>query len=151
MFLKAKKCEFEVLETEYLGVIIRKGSIHMDPVKIKGIVEWSTPTKKKELQSFLVFTNFYWQFIKGYSEIVKPMTQLTENDAWKWGKAQQDTFEQLKRQLAEDVILVVLKNEVKSRVEANASEGVIGVVLSQEQDGKWRPVSFLSKSLLITE
>ncbi len=59
LFLKTKKCEFEVLEMEYLGIIISKGSICMYPVKIKGIIDWPTPTKKKELQSFLGFTNFY--------------------------------------------------------------------------------------------
>ncbi len=59
LFLKAEKCEFEVLETEYLGVIISENSIRMDPVKIAGIAEWPTPTKKRELQLFLGFTNFY--------------------------------------------------------------------------------------------
>ncbi len=59
LFLKAEKCEFEVLETEYLGVIISENSIRMDPVKIAGIAEWPTPTKKRELQSFLGFMNFY--------------------------------------------------------------------------------------------
>ncbi len=59
LFLKAKKCEFKVLETEYLSVIISENSICMDPVKITGIAEWPTPTKKWELQSFLGFTNFY--------------------------------------------------------------------------------------------
>ncbi|SJL09551.1 uncharacterized protein ARMOST_12931 [Armillaria ostoyae] len=59
LFLKAEKCEFEVLETEYLGVIISEGSIRMDPVKLAGIAEWPAPTKKKELQSFLGFANFY--------------------------------------------------------------------------------------------
>ncbi|SJL15525.1 uncharacterized protein ARMOST_19025 [Armillaria ostoyae] len=59
LFLKAEKCEFEVLETEYLGVIISEGQVRMDPVKLAGIAEWPTPTKKKELQSFLGFTNFY--------------------------------------------------------------------------------------------
>ncbi len=39
LFLKAENCEFEVLEMEYLGVIISKGSIHMDLVKIKGILD----------------------------------------------------------------------------------------------------------------
>ncbi len=77
LFLKAEKCEFKVLEMEYLGVIISEGSIRMDPVKIKGILDWLVPTKKKELQSFLEFTNFYRRFIKNYSKIVKPMTQLT--------------------------------------------------------------------------
>ncbi len=151
LFLKAEKCEFEVLETEYLGVIISEGSIRMDPVKIKGILNWPVPTKKKELQSFLGFTNFYRRFIKNYSKIVKPMTQLTGNDMWKWGKVQQEAFEQLKKQLAEDVVLAIPTNEGKFRVEADASEGAIGAVLSQEQEGKWRPVLFLSKSLSVTE
>ncbi len=59
LFLKAEKCKFEVLETEYLGVIISQDSVRMDPMKVAGIAEWPTPTKKKELQSFLGFTNFY--------------------------------------------------------------------------------------------
>ncbi len=151
LFLKAEKCKFKVLEMEYLGIIISKGSIRMDPVKIKGIIDWPTPTKKKELQSFLGFTNFYQRFIKNYSKIVKPMTQLMGNDAWKWGKTQQEAFEQLKKQLAKDVILAVPMNKGKFRVEADASEGAIGAVLSQQQDGKWRPISFLSKSLSVTE
>ncbi len=59
LFLKAEKCEFGVLETEYLGIIISENSIRMDPVKIAGIAEWPMPTKKRELQLFLGFTNFY--------------------------------------------------------------------------------------------
>ncbi len=59
LFLKAEKCKFKVLETEYLGVIISENSIRMDPVKVAGIAEWPMPTKKRELQSFLGFTNFY--------------------------------------------------------------------------------------------
>ncbi len=97
LFLKVEKCEFKVLETKYLGVIISEGSIHMDPVKVRGITEWPTPTKKQQLQLFLGFTNFYCRFIKGYSKIVKPMTQLTGNELWKWGAVQQATFNELKK------------------------------------------------------
>ncbi len=107
MFLKAEKCEFEVLEMEYLGVIISEGSIHMDSVKVKGITEWPTLTKKKELQSFLSFTNFYRHFIKNHRKIIKPMTQLTENEPWRWRVKQQEAFNQLKKQLAEDMVLAI--------------------------------------------
>ncbi len=65
LFLKAEKCEFETLETEYLGVIISEGSIRMDPIKIAGIAEWPVPTKKVQLQSFLGFTNFYDVSLEG--------------------------------------------------------------------------------------
>ncbi len=128
LFLKAEKCEFETLETEYLGVIISEGSIRMDPVKIAGIAEWPVPAKKQQLQSFLGFTNFYQCFIKGYSKVVKPMTQLTGNDPWKWRTVQQDTFEELKRLLAEEVVLAIPTEEGKFCVEADASEGAIGAV-----------------------
>ncbi|SJL15094.1 uncharacterized protein ARMOST_18576 [Armillaria ostoyae] len=151
LFLKAEKCEFEVLETEYLGVIISEGSIRMDPIKLAGIAEWPTPTKKKELQSFLGFANFYRRFIKGYSDIVRPMTRLTGKEVWTWGTAQQLAFQQLKNRFAIDVILRIPTEKGQFRVEADASEGAIGAVLSQEQDGKWRPVAFLSKALTITE
>ncbi len=106
----------------------------MDPVKITGIAEWPVPTKKQQLQSFLGFTNFYQCFIKGYSKVIKPMTQLTGNDPWKWGTAQQNTFEELKRLLAQEVVLTVPTEEGKFRVEVDASEGVIGTVLLQEQE-----------------
>ncbi len=151
LFLKAEKCKFETLETEYLGVIISEGSIHMDPVKIQGIAEWPVPMKKQQLQLFLGFTNFYRCFIRGYSKVIKPMTQLTGNDPWKCGTAQQAAFEELKRLLAEEVVLAIPTEEGKFRIEADASEGAIGMVLSQEQDGKWFPVAFLSKSLTVTE
>ncbi len=85
LFLKAEKCKFEVLETEYLRVIISKNSIRMDPVKIAGIAEWPTPTKKWELQSFLGFTNFYRKFIKNYLKVLKALTTLTGNMEWKVG------------------------------------------------------------------
>ncbi|SJK96774.1 uncharacterized protein ARMOST_00020 [Armillaria ostoyae] len=151
LFLKAEKCEFEVLETEYLGVIISEGQVRMDPIKLAGIAEWPTPTKKKELQSFLGFTNFYRKFIKNYSKVVRALTQLTGNAEWTWGAAQNQAFQQLKKQMAEDVILAIPNWTGRFRVEADASNGAIGAVLSQEQEGKWRPVAFMSKALTATE
>ncbi len=93
-----------MLETEYLGVIISKNSICIDPIKIAGIAEWPTPTKKRELQSFLGFMNFYQKFIKNYSKVIKALTALTGNAEWKWGSAQDQAFVKLKKCMAEDII-----------------------------------------------
>ncbi|SJL10444.1 related to TY3B TY3B protein [Armillaria ostoyae] len=151
LFLKAEKCEFEVLETEYLSVIISKGQIRTDPVKIAGIAEWPTPTKKKELQSFLGFTNFYRKFIKNYSKVIHTLTQLTGNTEWTWGAAQNQVFQQLKKQMAEDVVLAIPNRMGCFRVEADVSNGAVGAILSQEQEGRWRPVAFMSKVLTATK
>jgi len=68
LYLRPDKCEFEKTTVEYLGVIISHNSVAMDPVKVSGVVEWPAPMKKKEVQSFLGFTNFYRRLIKDFSE-----------------------------------------------------------------------------------
>jgi len=77
LYLHSDKCEFEKTTVEYLGVIISHNSISMDPVKIAGVTEWPAPTNKKEVQSFLGFTNFYRRFIKDFSEHARPLFDLT--------------------------------------------------------------------------
>jgi len=67
LYLQPDKCEFEWTTVEYLGVIISHNSVAMDPVKVAGVAEWPAPTNKKEVQSFLRFTNFYCRFIKDFS------------------------------------------------------------------------------------
>ena len=58
----------------------------MDPVKITGVAEWPTPSNKKEVQSFLGFTNFYRRFIQGFLDLAHPMFDLTRKDStWQWG------------------------------------------------------------------
>ncbi|SJL07231.1 uncharacterized protein ARMOST_10574 [Armillaria ostoyae] len=79
------------------------------------------------------------------------MTCLTGKEVWTWGTAQQVAFQRLKHQLATDVVLTISTEKGKFHIEADTSEGMIGTVLSQEQDRKWRPVAFLSKVLTVTE
>ena len=59
LHLKLEKCHFNVPEVEYLGMIVKPGQLTMDPVKLDGIATWPTPTKVKDVRSFLGFTNFY--------------------------------------------------------------------------------------------
>jgi len=83
LYLKPEKCEFQKTTIEYLGIIISHNRVSMDPVKIAGVEEWPAPMNKKEVQSFLGFTNFYCRFIKGFSEHARPLFDLTWNDI-KW-------------------------------------------------------------------
>ena len=80
LYLRPDKCEFERTTVEYLGVIISHNSVAMDPVKIAGVADWPVPTNKKEVQSFLGFTNFYRRFIQGFSEHARPLFDLTKKD-----------------------------------------------------------------------
>jgi len=77
LYLHPDKCEFEKTTIKYLRVIISHNSIVMDPVKIAGVTEWPAPMNKKEVQSFLWFTNFYQRFIRDFSEHTCPPFNLT--------------------------------------------------------------------------
>ena len=63
LYLKPEKCKFNKTILEYLRLIIKKGQLSMDPVKLKGIMEWPIPSTVKQLQAFLGFGNFYHRFI----------------------------------------------------------------------------------------
>jgi Reverse transcriptase (RNA-dependent DNA polymerase) len=58
LFLKPEKCQFHKQEVEYSGVIVGRGQVKMDLVKVKGIMDWPVPTNISELHSFLGFGNY---------------------------------------------------------------------------------------------
>jgi len=154
LYLRPDKCEFEKTTVEYLGVIISHNSVAMDPVKVAGVAEWPAPTSKKEVQSFLGFTNFYRRFIKDFSEHARPLFDLTRNDAkWKWGPEEISAFEKLKQNVTSAPVLISPDSTRPFRIEADSSDFATGAVLSQvsEEDGKWHPIAFYSKSLTPVE
>jgi Reverse transcriptase (RNA-dependent DNA polymerase) len=98
LFLKAKKCEFCQTRIEYLGMIIEEGKISMDAVKLGGIREWHIPTTLKQTQSFLGFGNFYRKFISHYSELARPLNDLTKKDKkFEWSTECQEAFDTMKK------------------------------------------------------
>jgi hypothetical protein len=106
LFLKPAKCEFEKTKVEYLGVVISHNSVEMDPAKIAGVTDWPAPTTKKEVQSFLGFTNFYRRFIRDFSHHARPLFNLTKNDVkWKWTEEEQLSFDLLKKSVTSAPIL----------------------------------------------
>ena len=98
--LKPEKCEFKKPSVEYLGVIVSHNSVKMDPVKVAGVTEWPILTNKKEVQSFLGFTNFYWRFIEGFLQVAHPLFDLTKADSiFHWSMEEQLAFETLQERI----------------------------------------------------
>ena len=107
LYLKPEKCEFEQTKIEYLGMIVEEGRVRMDPAKVKAVAKWAVPTRKKELQSFLGFCNFYRHFIKDFSHIARPLHRLTGDTPWEWGLEQQLAFKELKLRITSEPVLII--------------------------------------------
>jgi len=95
-----------------------------------------SPKHLKDVQSFLGFANFYRRFIKGYSDIVSPLTALTKKGQGKhvpfvWGPAQQDAFDRLKTAFTTAPILAHFDFDRQTAVERDASDYVSAGILSQ--------------------
>ena len=82
LYFKRSKCDFNMEEILILGVVIGQGQVQMENDKVKAIKEWSTPTKVKEVESFLGFVNFYRRFIKNFSHTAKPLNKLKGKKEW---------------------------------------------------------------------
>jgi hypothetical protein len=149
LYIKPEKCCFEQSEVEFLGLIVGKNSIKMNPAKVKGITDWPTPTKVKHVQAFLRLANFYQRFIKDFAKIVQPLTLLTCKDVpWQWNEQCQQAFDFLKNAFTTAPILQIPNNTMPYRLETNSSDFATGAVLEQKgEDNLWHPVAFYSKSL----
>ncbi len=76
--LSVDKCQICLPRVKYLGHIVSADGVAPDPKKIDAVTTWPMPTNLKTLQSFLGFCDYYSRFIQSYSEIVRPLTELTK-------------------------------------------------------------------------
>ena len=118
-------------EVKYLRLIIAKEEIRMNPVKISVIVNWKTLICVKNIQSFLEFVNFYWRFIKGFSQLVSSLTALTcKNIKFNWTATEKQTFQTLKTAFFSASILVMFDSDKLFTVKSDSSDCVTDEVLS---------------------
>ena len=107
----------------------------------------------KDVQKFLELVNYYHQFIKGFVSVARLLHNMVKkNRKWKWMEKQEKVFKELKEQFTKEPVSAIPDLDKKMRMEVDALDYATGGVLSMEcEDGLWRPVAFLSKSLNKTE
>jgi hypothetical protein len=149
LYLKPEKCFFDQTSIEYLGVIISKGNVHMDPTKVHGITQWPCPTEVKEVQAFLGFCNFYRHFIHDYSKVAHRLFQLTKKDTpFEWTPDRQTAFTTLIHAFTTAPILMLPNHAQPFRLITDASDFTCSAILEQPNLlNRWHPVAFYSKSL----
>ncbi|GJS36329.1 putative reverse transcriptase domain-containing protein [Tanacetum coccineum] len=89
LYAKFSKCEFWLKEVQFLGHVVNRDGIHVDPSKVESVKNWKTLESSTEIHSFLGLAGYYRRFIEYFSKIAKPLTLLTQkNKTYVWGDEQ---------------------------------------------------------------
>eukprot|EP00253_Pinus_taeda_P006640 PITA_06640 len=97
---KYSKCDFYKEQIQYLGHIITREGIAMDPEKISTIMEWPIPKDVADIRSFMGLAGYYRRFVEEFSRVAYPITSLQKKGRiFKWTAECQQSFEQLKHLL----------------------------------------------------
>jgi len=101
-----EKYLWKTQEVEFLAYVIGRKGIAMSQEKVKAVLSWEEPKSLSETQSFLGFANFYWRFIKDYSRVARPLTELTKKtEKWSWNPKVGKAFNELKKRFTMAPIL----------------------------------------------
>jgi hypothetical protein len=134
VYANLEKCSFNMDKVNYLGYIIDRHGVHVDPAKIQVIRDWPAPTTLTELQSFLVLTNFYRMFMLVFSHITWALSQVTrggDKEKFVWGLSQQQAFNDLKKHLFSSLVISLLYLQSPFQIKKDASDYVVGIILTQ--------------------
>jgi len=145
---KLSKCEFWLREVSFLGHVISKGGIAMDPSKVNVVLQWESPKSVFEMRSFLGLAGYYRRFIEGFSKLALPLTQLTrKGQAYVWDAKCEKCFQELKKRLTLAPVSILPNPKKSFYVYCDASKMVLGGVLMQNR----HVVVYASRQLKVHE
>ncbi|GKE22340.1 putative reverse transcriptase domain-containing protein [Tanacetum coccineum] len=148
LYAKFSKCEFWLKEVQFLGHVVNRNGIHVDPSKVESVKNWKTPESPTEIRSFLGLAGYYRRFIENFSKIAKPLTLLTQkNKAYVWGDKQEEAFCILKEKLCNAPVLALPDGPNDFVVYCDASNQGFGCVLMQ----RGKVIAYASRQLKIHE
>ena len=152
LYAKESKCEFFKTEVEFLGHLVGRNGVRMMEDKVKAVAEWPTPTNVRDVRAFLGTAGYYRKFIKDFSAIASPITELTkESVKFDWTPKCQEAFVRLKSAMQQGPVLALPDPSLPYVVHTDASGFAVGAVLMQDQGKGLQPIAFLSKKMLDAE
>ena len=128
LYAKFSKCAFWLQEVQFLGHLVNREGIKVDPSKIEAVMNWEVLKTPTEIRSFLGLAGYYRRFIQDFSRIAVPLTRLTKkSEPYVWGAEQQATFDTLRRRLCEAPVLTLPEGVEDMTAYCDASHLGLGV------------------------
>lgn len=146
--IQPDKCEFLRKEVMYLGHLITENGVKPDPKKVTAVLNYPTPKTPKDIKGFLGLSGYYRRFIKNFSSLTQPLTQLLKKDQpFVWTSTQQNSFDILRKILTSEPLLQYPDFEKPFYLTTDASNLAIGSVLSQGNLPNDLPIAYASRTL----
>ena len=159
--VKGEKCRFFKGEVKFLGHVVSRRGVETDPDKIVAVAKWQVPKTVKELRRFLGFTSYYRRFVPKYASVAAPLHKLVGETVGRkkknkflnlrieseWSGKHQEAFDALKQRLTSAEVLAYPDFNKPFILEIDASNQGLSAILSQEQNGIKRVISYASRGL----
>ena len=146
--IQPEKCVFATDTVEYLGHICTPLGIRPDPKKIRAIALYPVPKTVKDIRAFIGLAGYYRRHVPNFAGLAKPLTTLTKKDVpFVWTHECQQAFEELKRILSTEPLLIYPDFLQPFIVACDTSTKAVGAVLSQLRSGEERPIAYCSRQL----
>lgn len=152
--LKPKKCSLGYGKIDFLGHTLNNDDISPKEESVDKIIDMPRPKTKKQVRSFIGAVNYYRKFIPHCAEIMAPLSDLTKKLSpgnVEWNEKLENSFMQLKEELAKAPILRLPNLEKEFILQTDASGKGIGCVIMQEYEGVNHPIAYASRKLLERE
>lgn len=152
--LNVQKCFFFQTSIDYLGYEISYEGIRPGKSKIEAVENFPEPKNVHEVRQFIGLASYFRKFIKDFSIIARPLTELTRKTVtWKWSVDEQQAFETLKSKLVQRPVLALYNPQFKTELHTDASKiGLAGILLQKEHDSApLKPIAFYSRKTTLDE
>ncbi|XP_011859141.1 PREDICTED: uncharacterized protein LOC105556658 [Vollenhovia emeryi] len=150
--INPEKCEFCRPQVKYLGFLVQRDGLTVDPEKTQPILEYPRPTNIKQLRRFLGMASWYRKFIPQFVSVTEPLTRLLKKSRrWEWEHDQDSAFEKIRSLLMSPPILARPDFTLPFVLQTDASSVGIGAVLAQTTDDVEHVIAYASRALTETE
>lgn len=158
LYASPKKCDWLTTNLSYLGHIVTPETVQMQEDKLDAIAKWECPKTKNGIERFLGFANYYREFIRNFSHLTKPLTNLLRKDVllklnisnthqpFDFPNDAKQAFVDIKRAFLQSPVLAHWSNDLPTLLETDASNFAIGAILSQYHGKDLKMVACLSRS-----
>lgn len=142
------KCQFCRPQMKYLGYVVDRNGLHVDPEKVNAMLEIKPPKTVREVRRLVGTFSWYRRFVPEFSSVIAPITNLLKKKVkFDWTEECDRAFRKIKECLVTAPVLSCPDYSKPFVVQTDASSYGIGAVLTQPHEDGERVIAYLSRSL----